>query len=160
MIFVTVGTHHQPFQRLLDALGQLDGAQLVVQYGHGSPPAGTLRAAAFMPFDELVGCLREADVVVTHAGVGSILCARREGHVPLVVPRRHDLGEHVDEHQAELTRALEARGSVIAVWDTARLGALAATAPPRGRGVEAVDEGLLRAVRTALDEGAAQSNRA
>ena len=54
----------------------------------------------------MLECFRSADKVVTHAGVGSILCADREGHVPLVVPRRHDLGEHVDDHQLELARAL------------------------------------------------------
>ena len=121
MIFVTVGTHHQPFDRLLGALDALDGHELVVQYGPAAPPAEVKRAEAYMPFDAMLECFRTADVVVTHAGVGSILCARREGHVPLVVPRRHDLGEHVDEHQAELTRKLEVRGSVVAIWDTGDL---------------------------------------
>lgn len=159
MIFVTVGTHHQPFQRLLDALGALDASDLVVQYGPGSPPKGVARAAAFMPFDEMTECFREADVVLTHAGVGSILCARREGHVPLVVPRRHELGEHVDEHQAELTRAIAARGSVIAVWDTGDLAELIADVPPRGSVVDAVDPSLVGAVRTALSGETAQDRR-
>jgi UDP-N-acetylglucosamine transferase subunit ALG13 len=136
VIFVTVGTHHQPFERMLDGLDQLDGAELVVQYGPGVPPPGVARAEAFMPFEAMVECFRTAEKVVTHAGVGSILCARREGHTPLVVPRRHDLGEHVDEHQAELTRALEARGSVIAVWDVAQLAEQVEAAPPRQAAAE------------------------
>ncbi|MGI8660160.1 MAG: glycosyltransferase, partial [Thermoleophilaceae bacterium] len=131
MIFVTVGTHHQRFDRLLDALGALDG-DLVVQHGPGAPPRGVAVARDFMPFDEMLARFREADVVVTHAGVGSILCATREGHVPLVVPRRADLGEHVDDHQLELTRALAARGSVIAVDDVGRLADTVAAAAPRG----------------------------
>ncbi len=98
----------------------------------------------------MVECFREAAAVITHAGVGSVLCARREGHTPLVVPRRHDLGEHVDEHQAELTRALEERGSVVAVWDTTDLAELLRTAPPR-RAVEAGGEPpLCGSVRAAL----------
>lgn len=150
MIFVTVGTHHQPFTRLLDALGELDRGELTVQYGPGEPPPGVARAVAFMPFEEMVECFREANAVITHAGVGSILCARREGHTPLVVPRRHDLGEHVDEHQAELTRALEERGSVVAVWDAADLAELLRTAPPR-RTVEVAEEpALCGSVRAAL----------
>lgn len=150
MIFVTVGTHQQPFQRLLDALTALDGSELTVQYGHGEPPPGVARAVPFMPFDAMVGCFREAEVVITHAGVGSVLCARREGHVPLVVPRRHELGEHVDEHQAELTRALAERGSVVAVWDTARLAEQVEAAPPRGERPEASESPLARKVRAAL----------
>lgn len=150
MIFVTVGTHHQPFQRLLDALDALEGAELVVQYGPGAPPPGVSRAVAYMPFDAMIECFREADVAITHAGVGSILCARREGHLPLVVPRRHRLGEHVDEHQAELTQALAERGSVFPVWDTAKLAELVAAAPPKGERVEVADPPLARQVRAAL----------
>jgi UDP-N-acetylglucosamine transferase subunit ALG13 len=151
LIFVTVGTHHDPFDRLLGALDQLDGSRLVVQYGPGSPPAGVARAEAFMPFEEMVECFRAADTVITHAGVGSILCARREGHTPLVVPRRHDLGEHVDEHQAELTRALAARGSVVEVVDLSRLAALVAAAPPRSAATESVEPPLCPSVRSALE---------
>lgn len=149
MIFVTVGTHHQPFERLLDSLAGLNG-ELVVQYGPGEPPPGATRAEAYMPFEEMVECFRAAEAVVTHAGVGSILCARREGHTPLVVPRRHDLGEHVDEHQAELTRALEARGSVIAVWETSELASLLAAAPPPVAVAAASEPPLCGDVRAAL----------
>jgi len=159
LIFVTVGTHHQPFTRLLDALGSLDPAELVVQYGPGEPPPGVARAADFMPFEEMVANFKAADTVVTHAGVGSILCARREGHTPLVVPRRHDLGEHVDEHQTELTRALEARGSVVAVWETERLGELVRAVPPRVGVGHSQEPPLCPAVRLAL-AGSSQSSDA
>ena len=160
MIFVTVGTHHQPFDRLLKALDALDGSELVVQHGPAAPPPGVARAEPYMPFDKMLECLREADAVITHAGVGSILCARREGHVPLVVPRRHDLGEHVDDHQAELTRALEARGSVIAVWDTAELAELVASAPPRRPRPDTVEPPLCGSVRAALLGGSDQASEA
>jgi UDP-N-acetylglucosamine transferase subunit ALG13 len=153
VIFVTVGTHHQPFQRLLAALASLPADELVVQYGPAAAPAGVARAEAYMPFEEMLACYRGADVVITHAGVGSILCARREGHVPLVVPRRHDLGEHVDDHQAELTRALEAKGSVIAVWDTGALADLVAGAPQRRQAVETAEPALCSSVRAALKDG-------
>ncbi len=150
MIFVTVGTHHEPFQRLLDALDTLEPADLVVQYGTGAPPACATRAMAFLPLDQIVSCFRAADTVITHAGVGSIICASREGHVPIVVPRRHDLGEHVDEHQAELSRELESRGSVVAVWDVGRLGETIATVPPRRSGSEQKEPELCTPVRAAL----------
>ncbi len=151
MIFVTVGTHQDPFTRLLDALAPLNGSELVVQHGSAPPPPGVARAEAYMPFDQMVECFRAAEKVITHAGVGSILCASREGHTPLVVPRRHDLGEHVDEHQAELTRALEARGRVIGAWDTAELPALLATVPVRQPVAKSASASpLTAAVRAAL----------
>jgi UDP-N-acetylglucosamine transferase subunit ALG13 len=148
VIFVTVGTHHQPFERLLGALDRLDD-ELVVQYGPGEPPAAQ-HAEPFMPFDEMLKRFREADTVITHAGVGSIICASREGHVPLVVPRRHDLGEHVDDHQVELTHALAKRGSVIAVWDVDALAETVAAAPPRRPVSETVEPALCPSVRNAL----------
>jgi UDP-N-acetylglucosamine transferase subunit ALG13 len=150
LIFVTVGTHHDPFARLLDALGQLDPAELVVQYGPGQPPPGVARAEAFMPFEQMIESFREAEKVITHAGVGSILLASRAGHTPLVVPRQHGLGEHVDEHQAELTRALAARGAVVPVWDVAELGQLVADAPPRRPPAASVEPPLCPSVRAAL----------
>jgi UDP-N-acetylglucosamine transferase subunit ALG13 len=159
VIFVTVGTHHQPFERLLGSLGALDG-ELVVQYGPGEAPAGVARAVAYLPFDAMVECFREADVVVTHAGVGSIICARREGHVPLVVPRQHNLGEHVDEHQAELTRALEARGSVVAVWDVGTLAEAVSAAPAKRSVGTSAEPPLCPSVRAALLGERAQPSEA
>ncbi|HSR94491.1 MAG TPA: glycosyltransferase [Solirubrobacterales bacterium] len=149
MIFVTVGTHHQPFERLLGALDGL-GDELVVQYGPGKPPAAALYAEAFMPFDAMLDRFREADTVITHAGVGSIICASREGHVPLVVPRHHELGEHVDDHQVELTRALAQRGSVVAVWDVDALAETVAAAPSRRPPATRPEPALCPSVRDAL----------
>jgi UDP-N-acetylglucosamine transferase subunit ALG13 len=151
LIFVTLGTHHQPFQRLLAALTQFNAEELVVQYGPGSPPAGVRRAEAYMPFDEMLRNFADADGVITHAGVGSIICAKRAGHVPLVVPRHHALGEHVDDHQAELTRRLEERGAVVAAWDIGNLRELVAVAVARRQPAgEMPEPPLCPSVRAAL----------
>ena len=52
----------------------------------------------------------EADVVVTHAGVGSLLVLFEMGIFPVVVPRRADRREHVDDHQLELAEIVKQRG--------------------------------------------------
>lgn len=154
MIFATVGTHHQPFSRLLDALDGLPGdEELIVQYGPGSPPSRAGSSAAFMPFGEILEYVHEARVIVTHAGVGSILCAIRAGHKPLVVPRLERLGEHVDDHQGELVRRLEEEGRVIAVWDTRELVSALERVPPRGEEQPPVEGSLHAAVRDALFGG-------
>jgi UDP-N-acetylglucosamine--N-acetylmuramyl-(pentapeptide) pyrophosphoryl-undecaprenol N-acetylglucosamine transferase len=150
VIYVTVGTHQQPFQRLLDALIDLPADELVVQFGYGSPPSGVARAAPFMSFSETLQYIAQADAVVTHAGVGSILCARRAGHVPVVVPRLRRHGEHVDDHQAELARALAAERLVIPVWDTSRLTEALEPVPRRSARFPVASGGLQRAVREAL----------
>ena len=73
MIFATVGTHQQPFERMLHALQVLPADELVVQHGPASPPAGVRRAVPFMSFGDMLEHFESADVVITHAGVGSIL---------------------------------------------------------------------------------------
>jgi UDP-N-acetylglucosamine transferase subunit ALG13 len=159
MIFVTVGTHQQPFERLVRALAQLDGASLVVQHGYAEPPSGVAVATAFMPFPEMLRNFDEADTVITHAGVGSILCATNAGHVPIVVPRLKRHGEHVDDHQVQLVRELERAGRVIVVEDVDRLSAALTQVPPRraprerGAGPlqEAVQAAMLRATDPKAD---------
>ena len=150
MIFVTLGTHHQPFPRLVDALASLPASELVVQHGHSPAPPGVREAVRFLGFGEMLERVRAADVVVVHAGVGSILLARREGHTPLVVPRLHRHGEHVDDHQVELTEALAEQRKVIPVWDPADLAAAVASAPRRGAARPPAEGPLHVAVREAL----------
>lgn len=133
MILFTVGTNEQPFDRLVRAAAELDTSEaLVVQYGASKVEHGRGDWIDFLAYEELSGLAREARVVVCHAGVGSIMMARRCGHSPLVVPRRHHLGEAVDDHQLILARRLQAAGSVVLVEDETRLGAATAAAFAQG----------------------------
>jgi UDP-N-acetylglucosamine transferase subunit ALG13 len=91
-----------------------------------------------------------ADAVVTHAGVGSILCARRAGHLPVVVPRRRRYGEHVDDHQVELTQELDALGAVVALWEMDRLASATASVSRRNPRSPESSGRLQEAVRAAL----------
>jgi UDP-N-acetylglucosamine transferase subunit ALG13 len=152
VIFVTVGTHHQRFERLLCALGPLaELDELVVQYGDASPPAVADRAVPFLSYAEVVSYMERARAVVTHAGVGSFLVARRAGQVPVMVPRLRACGEHVDDHQIAFVRALEREGLVRVVWDVADLKAAVLAEPPRLRAVTAEPVELRAAVRHAID---------
>jgi len=150
LIFVTLGTHGQAFTRLIRALEELPSAELVVQHGHSPAPSGVRRAVPFMPFSEVLEHIDAAAVVITHAGVGSILCATRAGHTPLVVPRLERHGEHVDDHQVELTDALAARGIVVPVWELDGLAETVSTAPPRRPRVEQSERPIHSAVRAAI----------
>ena len=150
VIFVTVGTHQQPFERLIKGLSGLPADELVVQHGSVAPPAGVRHVAAFMPFPEVLEHLRRADVVITHAGVGSILCATNAGHVPIVVPRLKRHGEHVDDHQVELIDELGRLGHVTVVREVAELASAVAQAPPRRAPSERRPGPLQTAVHAAL----------
>jgi UDP-N-acetylglucosamine transferase subunit ALG13 len=136
----------------VDALEALPSRDLVLQHGHSAPPPGVGRSVDFLPFAEMVEQIRTADVVITHAGVGSILMCLRNGRKPLVVPRMRRHGEHVDDHQVELTRALGERDQVIPVWAVADLPKLVAAAPPPGEPHPPAGGPLHDAVRRALYE--------
>lgn len=139
MILVTLGTNEQPFDRLVRAAAQLRPDEpLLVQYGASREAHGAGEWVQFMPFDQLSDAMRRASVVVSHAGVGSIMLARRCGKRPVVVPRRRALGEAVDDHQLHLARRLEQLGVVTVVEDTSELAAAIAAArsclPAHGAG--------------------------
>lgn len=122
MIVVTTGTNEQPFDRLVRAAAALAAdEELLVQYGSSREPHGPGTWVDFLPFTELEDAMRDARVVVSHAGVGSIMLARRCGKVPIVVPRRLQAGEAVDDHQHRLAVRLAGVGAVTLVEDEREL---------------------------------------
>ena len=123
MIFVSVGTHEAPFDRLLRAVGELRlDEELVVQFG---PSAVRCERATtefdYLPFEQMVELVRRARVVVTHAGVGSVMLALSNDKRPVVMARLRAFDEHVDDHQLELARRLADAGLVDLVGDAADL---------------------------------------
>ena len=64
---------------------------------------------------ELEAAVGDATVVVCHGGAGIISSALAAGRRPIVVPRRAELGEHIDDHQQQLTGKLAEWGLVVAV---------------------------------------------
>jgi UDP-N-acetylglucosamine transferase subunit ALG13 len=115
LIFATVGTHHQPFARFLHVAVEIAaGRELVIQHGHTPRvPAGpSVRWHQWLAPNEVSRFMREAELVITHAGVASLVDAIRAGQRPVVVARRAHLGEHVDDHQLQIVAALERLGLV------------------------------------------------
>jgi UDP-N-acetylglucosamine transferase subunit ALG13 len=116
LIFVTLGTHEQPFERLLDLVCMLPTDEsMIVQHGH--TPARTNARGEWIRFASQDACAdyaRRSSVVVCHAGVGSIITALEARKLPVAVPRLRSLGEHVDDHQLEIASAFHERGLVVA----------------------------------------------
>lgn len=131
MIFFTLGTNEQPFERLAGYAARLGGGEeLVVQYGSARGEHGRGRWVDFLDWEEMVELMTAARAVVAHAGTGSIMLAQRCGKRPIVVPRRGDLGEAVDDHQDPLARRLAEEGMVLLADDEEAL--VAALALPSG----------------------------
>jgi UDP-N-acetylglucosamine transferase subunit ALG13 len=102
LIYVTVGTHVHPFDRLVsaaDALAEAYDEEVLVQSGESKLKAARARFVPYFPHDEHLENLKRCRLVITHAGPASIFEAADAG-VPLVVmPRSSRHGEHVDDHQ-------------------------------------------------------------
>ncbi len=140
MIFVAVGTHPQPFDRLLravDAAAACCGERVVVQRGATTLPLPACEVVDVLAPEALREHLATARRVVLHGGSSLVLEATALGRVPLVVPRRRRFGEHVDDHQVEFVASLpagevhvcepEALAALLASWDEPRRA-------PRDRG--------------------------
>jgi beta-1,4-N-acetylglucosaminyltransferase len=155
LTLVTVGNGHQPFLRLLDgvmAIADKLPRPLIVQSGHTSFSSSEAQVLSFMDRDEFVRVLREASLVISHAGAGSIIEAATEGHVPVVVPRLARYGEIVDDHQLELVSALGEAKKIIPVLDLSRLEAATKEAMSyRRSGARRSEPALLVHVAKCLD---------
>ena len=115
-VLVSLGTSPYPFVRLVRRLAEVLPPQVEVVWQVGSTPVGRLsgRVVTTMGHDDLVAEMHAADVVVSHAGVGSALTAMAMGRAPVLVPRRVGAREHVDEHQLQIARVLAGRGLAVA----------------------------------------------
>ena len=117
-VFVTVGTDHHPFTRLIEWVDHWADTRmdldLVVQHG-------TARPARHGVNHELLGAsdvaeqYAAADLVISQVGPGTIADANRAGHRPFVVPRDPALGEVVDDHQVAFGDFMAARGRCVSV---------------------------------------------
>jgi len=132
MIFATIGTQ-LPFPRLmaaLDALAPHLSEPVIAQVGSDPGPYRHMDAHESLPAERFDTLFAQARVVVAHAGIGSILSARKHERPLILVPRRADLGEHRNDHQIATARELEHRAGLCILWDVADLGAALAAPPP------------------------------
>lgn len=142
MIFVTVGTHEQQLDRLVRAMDELkaDGTidePVFIQTGYSTYVPTRCEHSKFVPFKRMKEMMAEADVVVTHGGPSSFIEAMAAGKVPVVVPRRGDLAEHVNDHQADFVRIVaERQGGIVPVYDVADLPKAIDRARELSRGVK------------------------
>ncbi len=125
MVFVTVGTHEQQFDRLVraaDAYAASTGEEVFVQTGYSACEPSRCVWARFVPYAEMRSRMEAADVVVTHGGPSSFVEAMAAGKVPVVVPRLARFGEHVNDHQEAFVRFVaERQGGIVPVYDVADL---------------------------------------
>ena len=116
-VFITVGTDHHPFHRLIewvDAWLESGGrfrVDCLIQLGT-SNPARFAECRDYLLAPEMQAAMRDAAAVVCHGGPGTIMECRSLGLLPIVVPRQARLGEHVDDHQIRFARRMATTGGI------------------------------------------------
>jgi UDP-N-acetylglucosamine transferase subunit ALG13 len=102
MIFATVGTQ-LPFDRMLNALDAwadgTAGDQVIAQTGQSGARFQNLQCEPFLSQDRFKVLMTQARVIVSHAGMGTILTAAELGKPIVVMPRQASFGEHRNDHQ-------------------------------------------------------------
>jgi UDP-N-acetylglucosamine transferase subunit ALG13 len=127
MIFVTVGTHEQPFDRLVQEIDRLKGETVIrddifVQTGYSVYKPQFCEHKDFIRFDEMMTRMTESEIVITHGGTGSIMLVLYHQKIPVVIPRQKKYHEHIDDHQVLFCKAMAEKKKIIAVYETHDLG--------------------------------------
>ena len=128
MIFVTVGTHEQPFNRLIKAVDELkrDGViteDVMMQTGFSTYEPRYCKWSKLISYQDMVKNVENARIVITHGGPASFIMPLQIGKTPIVVPRQHKFEEHINDHQVEFARnVVERMGTIILVEDIEMLG--------------------------------------
>ena len=119
MIFVTVGTHEQPFNRLvehMDKWAKKNDEKVIMQTGFSTYTPQNCEWRDMYPFQVIMRLIEEAHIVITHGGPSSIFFPLSVNTPPIVVPRMKMYKEHINNHQVEFSRILAKRqGNIIVV---------------------------------------------
>ena len=128
MIFVTVGTHEQPFNRLIECVDSLkkNGTiteDVIMQTGYSTYEPKYCSWQKLFPYQQMVKLVSEARIIITHGEPSSFIMPLQIGKTPIVVPRRHEFNEHVNDHQVIFVNAVAKRmGTIIVADDISKLG--------------------------------------
>ena len=114
MIFVTVGTHEQSFERLIKEIDELKGNGIIkedvfIQTGFTDYIPKNCEWSKLISFKDMDKKVSDARIVITHGGPASFIAPLQKGKIPIVVPRQFEFNEHVNNHQVDFAKQVEKR---------------------------------------------------
>lgn len=127
MIFVTVGTHEQSFDRLVKEIDRLKekgriSEEVVIQTGFTTYEPKFCNWSKLFSYKDMIKNVSEARIIITHGGPSSFIMPLQVGKVPIVIPRKKIFGEHVNDHQVDFCKAVASRQkNIIVVEDIIEL---------------------------------------
>jgi len=122
LIFVTVGTHEQNFNRLIKEIDGLKRQNIIndevfIQTGFSDYTPKYCESKSIISFEEMEEYTKKARIIITHGGPGSIFLPIQMGKKPIVVPRNPEFDEHVDSHQIQFAQRMYNSNRVDLVLD-------------------------------------------
>lgn len=124
MILVTLGTQKFQMDRLIKAVDKIApelGEEVFIQTGNSGYKPINCKYSDFVAPDLFKNMIEECSMLITHAGVGSIMTGVKNSKPVIVVPRLSKYHEHVDDHQQQIAEAFEQKQIVLACEDTEQL---------------------------------------
>jgi len=121
MIFVTVGTHYQGFERLIKKMDEIAAKindEVIMQIGHTNYHPRNAKWFSFLEKEnDILQLYKDSEIVVAHGGAGTLLTALILNKKLIIVPRLKRYKEHIDNQQFELARLLERNKQALCVYD-------------------------------------------
>ena len=126
MILVLLGTQNNSFYRLLEEIDKNieDGTikeKVIVQSGFTRYKSSNMEIFDLIPLEELDNLIDEANLIITHGGVGSIIDSLKRGKKIIAVPRLKEHKEHVNNHQIEIIQEFAKKKFLLGIQDTTEL---------------------------------------
>jgi len=126
MIFVTVGTQDKPFTRLLKAVDKaiekgVIKDKVIVQAGYTKYTSKNMEIFDYTDNNKFEELVKECDILITHAGIGSIFNGVINGKKIIVAARISKYGEHTNDHQLQITEEFVKNGYVLELKDFNKL---------------------------------------
>lgn len=117
MILVMLGTQKNSFYRLLEEIQRcidknIINEKVIVQAGSTKFKSQNMEIFNLIPNEKLKKLIKEANTIITHGGVGSIVTCLKEGKKIIAVPRYHEYGEHVNDHQLQIVQTFDGQGFI------------------------------------------------
>lgn len=159
MIFVTVGSQG-PFDRLIRAVDEWAGVRgrsdIFAQTGKSNYIPRHIRCTQFLDPLEFKRQVEQAQLLVAHAGIGSIISALESAKPIVVMPRRVQFREQRNDHQVATAKHFEATGQVIVAYEEGSLAEKVDDALRLGNPERAAREAsplLIATIRSFLESG-------
>ncbi len=127
MILVTLGTQDKVFPRLLEAIDKaieekIITERVVVQAGNTKYESNNMEIFSFIPYEEFNDMINQCDILITHAGVGSIITGINHNKKVIATARLKKYGEHANDHQLQILDTFEQSGYILALRNFEEIG--------------------------------------